>query len=150
MTFCFLQTEAKFHRSVCKVPSLVTPAILLQSHAWGCLSASAPACLPHIFRPPLAWPATLHLLWVVPTRVSGPHTTPGALRTVLDRGGTQLKIVKSMNNLRRKYLMPRTVSRRETSSKEFWGKMLCVVLYKFLFIPLTQSLVKSTVLTNTL
>lgn len=30
-----------------------------------------------------------------------------------------------MNDLRRKYLIPRTKTKREISNKEFWGEMLC-------------------------
>lgn len=44
--------------------------------------------------------------------------------------------------------MPRTKTRRKMSNEELGHEMLCAVLYEPLFTLLTQSSVKSTLLTN--
>lgn len=117
MAFHFLQTKAKFLRSACKVPSLS----LLASRCTPTPGATSAVHLAYVLSS-LALPATLNCLWVMPIHVSGSPTTSGSARC-WTRVWTQLKVVQSMNNLRRKYLMTRTKKEERRLIKNFWSEM---------------------------
>lgn len=117
MSFHFLQTEAQFLRSACEVPSLSLPA----SRCKPTPGAASAVHLEHVLSS-LALPATLNCFWVTPTHVSGSPTTSRSARC-WTRVWTQLKVVTSMNNLRRKYLMTRTKKEERRLIKNFWSEM---------------------------